>query len=56
MLHDIHFGNADRVNMAGDLTVEQLILAPRAIFNAKMIQIMKLEFYFMDITELQLIS
>lgn len=38
MEYDIHFGNADRVNMSGDLTVEQLILAPRAIFNAMVIK------------------
>ena len=35
---DIHFGNADRVNMSGNLTVEQLILAPRAIFNAMVVK------------------
>lgn len=35
---EIHFGNADRVNMSGELSVEQLILAPRAIFNAMVIK------------------
>lgn len=38
MLHDIHFGNADRVAMPKVLTVEELILAPRAIFNAMVIK------------------
>lgn len=38
MLHDIHFGNADRVVMPKILTVEELILAPRAIFNAMVIK------------------
>ena len=35
---DIHFGNADRGNMASKLTVEELILAPRAILNAIVIK------------------
>ena len=34
---DIHFGNADRVFVKG-LSVEDLILAPRAIFNAMVIK------------------
>ncbi len=38
MPYEIHFGNADRVNMSGELSVEQLILAPRAIFNAMVIK------------------
>lgn len=38
MLYDIHFGNADRVAMPKNLTVEELILAPRAIFNAMVIK------------------
>jgi len=38
MSHDIHFGNADRVNMSGNLTVQELILAPRAIFSAMVIK------------------
>lgn len=38
MLYDIHFGNADRVAMPEVLTVEELILAPRAIFNAMVIK------------------
>ncbi len=38
ILYDIHFGNADRVAMPKVLTVEELILAPRAIFNAMVIK------------------
>lgn len=38
MLNDIHFGNADRVAMPKTLTVEELMLAPRAIFNAMVIK------------------
>ena len=38
MLTDIHFGNANRVAISKDLTVEELILAPRAILNAMVIK------------------
>ena len=33
MRYEIHFGNADRVSMPKILTVEELILAPRAILQ-----------------------
>lgn len=35
---EIHFGNADRVHLPKDFCLEQLILAPRAIFNAMVIK------------------
>lgn len=35
---EICFGNADRVNMSGPITVETLILGPRAIFNATVLE------------------
>jgi len=38
MPYDIHFGNADRVAMPKNITVEELILAPRAMFNAMVIK------------------
>jgi glycosyltransferase involved in cell wall biosynthesis len=38
MLYDIHFGNTDRVAIPKILTVEELILAPRAIFSAMVIK------------------
>jgi len=38
MPYDIHYGNANRVAMPKTLTLEELILAPRAIFNAMVIK------------------
>ena len=36
--YDIHFGNADRVNIKTLICIEELILAPRAILNATIIR------------------
>ncbi len=38
MSFEIHFGNADRVLMPKRINLEELILAPRAIFNAMVIK------------------
>lgn len=38
MGHEICFGNADRVKINDSLSVEELILAPRAIFNGMVIK------------------
>lgn len=35
---DMHFGNLDRVNVPNKLRIEDLILEPRAIFNAMVIK------------------
>lgn len=38
MFYDMHFGNANRVYMPNVLTIEELILAPRAIFNGVVVK------------------
>lgn len=38
MPFDIHFGNANRVEISESLELEDLILAPRAIFNAMVVK------------------
>jgi glycosyltransferase involved in cell wall biosynthesis len=38
MNYDIHFGNANRVEVTNKFTIEEFILAPRAIFNAMVIK------------------
>jgi glycosyltransferase involved in cell wall biosynthesis len=38
MLFDIHFGKAKRVAISNNLRIEDLILAPRAIFNALVVK------------------
>ncbi|MBU0632111.1 glycosyltransferase family 2 protein [bacterium] len=38
MPYEVHFGNANRVEMPQKWTAEELILAPRAVFNAMVIK------------------
>jgi len=38
MTYDIHFGNIELVNIPTNFGIEELILAPRAIFNAMVIK------------------
>ncbi|WP_428737354.1 glycosyltransferase family 2 protein [Sulfurimonas sp.] len=38
MPYDIHFGNADRVKVSNTFSIEEFILAPRAIFNAMVLK------------------